>query len=74
MAELRTVRALEDDLNDEGVNVLMVELQTDAGVELFRRFETNITPTFIILDADGQEKWRGHRMPSEADIVDYFRS
>lgn len=72
MASLRTVRALEDDLSDNDVNVLLIDIHDDGvGQELAQHYRTNVTPTYIVLDAQGSEKWRGHTTPSEADVLRY---
>ncbi len=74
MASLPTVRALENDLDTSAVNVLLIDIHTDTGETLRRSYRANVTPTYIILDASGQEKWRGHRVPSETEILNHINS
>lgn len=42
----------------EALIVLRVNIQSTAGAELSALYGSRATPTFIFLDAEGQEQWR----------------
>lgn len=69
MRDVGTVRALQDDLKDEHVDVLLVDIHDEVGDSLARRFAFRVTPTYIIFDEDGHEIWRGHSTPARDDIL-----
>lgn len=52
-------------------NVVRVQIQTDAGREVARRYDVTFTPTFVVFDEHGAERWRTSR-PDEAG--QHFRS
>lgn len=69
MRDVRTVRALQDDLADEAVDVLLINVQDEIGAELTERYYFRVTPTYIIFDANAQEVWHGHNVPSKEEIL-----
>ena len=48
---------LERELGDR-LHVIRLNIQEDVGQELAPVYGFSFTPTFIFLDADGQELWR----------------
>ena len=42
----------------EEVLVLQVNIQDQESKSLIERLEAQFTPTFILFDSDGQERWR----------------
>jgi hypothetical protein len=68
MRDIGTVRALQDDLQDDNIDVLLVDIHDDIGQELRRRYNFRVTPTYIIFDGAGNELWRGHSTPTEDEI------
>lgn len=52
-------------------SVIRIQIQTEAGRELARRYEVSFTPTFIVFDRHGVERFRTFR-PDEAG--ERFRS
>lgn len=69
MRDIGTVRALQDDLKEENIDVLLVNIHDDIGQQLIRRYNFRVTPTYIIFDGAGNERWRGHSTPTRADII-----
>jgi thiol-disulfide isomerase/thioredoxin len=52
------VDRLEEDLREKIV-VRRVDVQSDAGRQLMKQYDIEFTPTFILFDAAGKERWRG---------------
>ncbi|PJF44931.1 MAG: hypothetical protein CUN55_01470 [Phototrophicales bacterium] len=69
MASLRTVRALQEDLSDESINVLLIDIHSDVGAKLRQEYRVRVTPTYIILDNAKTEQWRGNTVPSKSEIL-----
>lgn len=46
-------------------NVIRIQIQTEAGRQVARRYDVSFTPTFIVFDRDGVERFRTFR-PDEA--------
>lgn len=74
MSSLSAVRALQDDLKDDNVDVLLVDIHDDIGRDLTRRYNFRATPTYILFDGTGNELWRGHSVPSPNEILDQIHS
>jgi len=51
------VNRLEESLAGQ-LLVLQIDIFSTAGKELAARYGSRVTPTFIMLDGDGQELWR----------------
>jgi thiol-disulfide isomerase/thioredoxin len=62
-----TVDGIIADIGDD-FNVLRINIHSTAGRELRETYEFSFTPEFILLDAAGQEVWRDHVPPSDADL------
>ena len=43
----------------EGLLVLRIDIQSQAGQELSATYASRVTPTFILFNGDGVEVWRG---------------
>ena len=50
------------------VQVIRLEVNSEAGRELGARWHAGFTPTFILFDGAGREVWRGVSAP-DADAV-----
>jgi len=60
------VDRLERDLRDKIV-VWRVDVQSDEGRQLMKQYHIEFTPTFILFDVAGKERWRGTgRLDAEA--------
>jgi len=53
-----TVDRLEAELRDK-LMVRRVDIQTDEGRQLMKEYRLEFTPSFILFDAAGKERWRG---------------
>ena len=51
------VKSLEGAIKDN-VHVLKVNVQDPIASQLMRRYKAYVTPTFIVLDPNGEEVWR----------------
>lgn len=51
------VDGLEKEMSDR-LTVIRVDIHTKAGREIARQHEFQYTPTFILFDEDGNERWR----------------
>lgn len=51
------MNGLEKELEGRLV-VLRIGMQTPAGRDLSARYAARVTPTFVLLDAEGKEIWR----------------
>jgi len=57
---------LEEELGNQMV-VRRVDIQSDEGRQLMKQYDIEFTPTFILFDAAGKERWRGTgRLDAEA--------
>jgi hypothetical protein len=50
-------------------NVLRVSIHTELGKRLGERYAFETTPLFILFDGQGNEKWRGHSVPSADEVL-----
>lgn len=48
---------LKDEYGDRLV-LLKVDIQSEAGKEIAREFNSSLTPTFVMFDGEGNELWR----------------
>lgn len=62
---------LTSEIEDE-FNVLRIDIHTDVGRELRRRYGFSYTPEFVLFDPDGGEVWRDHDLPND-DQLDLAR-
>lgn len=68
------VSGLQPRLEEEGIDVLLVNVQ-DRGVrDTLRRLDFRFTPTYIVLDAMGEEVWRGNGVPSLDQILEWTQT
>jgi hypothetical protein len=51
------VNRLEAELRDKLI-VRRVDIQSDEGQQLVKRYDVEFTPTFILFDATSEERWR----------------
>lgn len=51
------VDGLEKEMSDR-LTVIRVDIHTKVGREIARQYEFQYTPTFILFDEDGNERWR----------------
>ncbi len=63
MAQKPVSDQLEADLGRRA-NMLRVSIHTDLGQQLGARYNFEYTPLFVVLDARGNETWRGNRAPT----------
>jgi thiol-disulfide isomerase/thioredoxin len=61
------VDSITQDIGDE-FNVLRVDIHTETGRELREQFDFSYTPEFLLLDSQGNEIWRSHSPPTEAQL------
>lgn len=64
MAALPAVRDLESDLRPDGIDTLIVDIHSDGGGDVADYFDFETSPTFILCNAQGDEIWRGHAVPT----------
>ncbi len=64
MADLPAVRGLQPQLEAEGIDVLLVSIHGETGQVLTARYAFDLSPTYILFDAAGQEIWRSHSLPT----------
>ena len=57
LASEQSVRSLESQVGDD-VQVLKLNVYDDIALPLMNRFRATATPTFVVLNADGEEVWR----------------
>lgn len=62
-----TVDGIIADIGDD-FNVLRINIHSTAGRELREAYDFSFTPEFVLLDSSGQEVWRDHVPPSNADL------
>jgi thiol-disulfide isomerase/thioredoxin len=62
-----TVDGIVADIGDR-FNVVRINIHSTAGRELREDYGFSFTPEFVLLDAAGQEVWRDHVPPSDADL------
>jgi hypothetical protein len=53
---------------DDDFNILRVNIHTDFGGELSTTMDFSFSPEFILFDRNGEEIWRGHRLPSDEQL------
>jgi thiol-disulfide isomerase/thioredoxin len=61
------VDALVAKIKDQ-YNILRIDIHTDAGRELRKRYGFSFTPEFVFFDGQGEELWRAHLPPSEDQL------
>ncbi len=62
------VDALVNDIQDR-FNILRVDIHTELGRALRRRYGFSYSPEFVLFDAAGQEVWRSNKPPSADQIA-----
>lgn len=68
MASVPAVRDLQPQLEDAGINLLLLNVHAEPGSQLLDRFGFRITPTYIVYTADGREVLRTNVTPSLEQI------
>lgn len=68
MGNLAAVRGLLPELDAENINVLLLDIHAAPARDMLARFEFVSTPTFLVYDTDGQERYRAGSLPSLAQI------
>ncbi|NDJ85639.1 MAG: hypothetical protein GYB66_07115 [Chloroflexi bacterium] len=74
MRDVDTVRGLEPDLEEAGIDVLLVNIHTETGAELSERYDFEFSPTYIVFDADGTERWRSNSVPDLERVLSILSS
>jgi thiol-disulfide isomerase/thioredoxin len=67
-----TLSPLMDSLTERisgDYNILRVDIHTESGRILRARYGFSFTPEFVLFAPNGQETWRGHLLPSDADLA-----
>lgn len=65
------VDALMGEIKAQGanaINVLQIDIHTDAGRELRELYGFTFSPEFVLFNAAGEAVWRSHAVPSHAEI------
>jgi thiol-disulfide isomerase/thioredoxin len=62
------VDRIVDEIEDQ-FNVLRVDIHTEFGRELRRRYDFSYTPEFVLFDRAGQEVWRDHVPPASEQLA-----
>ncbi len=70
MAALPAVNDLENELQPDGVDTMIVDIHSEGGGDVAEYFDFEMSPTFILCDATGNEIWRGHSTPSRDEVSD----
>ena len=68
-AQKPTVRGLQAGLAGDGVNVLLINMQSRQGRQWSDEYGVFFTPGYLLLDASGAEVWRGSAPPSEQQVL-----
>jgi hypothetical protein len=63
------VRGLQRQLEPEGIDTLLVDIHDEEGMVLRERFDFQLSPTYIVFDADGDEVWRANITPSRGRVL-----
>ncbi|MCU0496217.1 MAG: thioredoxin domain-containing protein [Anaerolineae bacterium] len=62
-----TFDQLARDLQPE-FNILRINIHSLNGRQLRQQYNFSFTPEFILFDADGNEVWRDHALPTQAQL------
>ncbi len=68
MAQKPVSDQLEADLGSRA-NMLRVSIHTEVGQTLAARYNFESTPLFVLLDAKGNEVWRGSSPPKPDQVL-----
>lgn len=68
LAALPAVRDIQTQLVERDINVLLLNIHERPGSELLGRFGFEVSPTYLVFDAGGQEILRGSTLPTLAEI------
>jgi hypothetical protein len=68
MSALPAVRELEDDLEEIGVETVLVDIHSEEGAKAAENFDFEYTPTYLLFDGSGQELLRTNSRPSLDEI------
>jgi hypothetical protein len=64
------VRGLIPQLDAEGIDVLLIDVQEEPGLSVLERFAFRTTPTYLIYDGDGEERLRTPVTPDIATVLE----
>jgi hypothetical protein len=66
---LPAVRGLQRQLEPGGIDTLLVDIHSEDGMILRERLGFELSPTFIVFDAGGDEVWRANVIPSRVGVL-----
>lgn len=69
MQALPAVRAAAHELEQGGMDVLLLNIHEGPGSELLERFGFRTSPTYLLFDGAGQEVLRSSSLPSAAELL-----
>lgn len=69
LAALPAVREMQTALVEQGVNVLLLNIHERPGIDLLQRYRFEISPTFLVFNAAGQEVLRSNVLPTLSEIT-----
>ena len=56
-------------MGPDGVDTLLIDIHGPDGAALRERFGFELSPTYIVFDAQGHEVWRGNMIPSRRKVL-----
>lgn len=63
------MRELEPQLEEAGIDVLLVNIHDATGQVLMDRYDFRLSPTYLIFDSKGSQVWKGNLRPSLEDVL-----
>lgn len=69
LASLPAVREMQTALVEQGVNVLLLNIHERPGSDLLERYRFEISPTYLVFNAAGQEVLRSNSLPTLPEIA-----
>jgi hypothetical protein len=64
------VRGLQRRLEADGIDTLLIDIHGEDGIALRERFDFQLSPTYLVFDAGGDEVWRANVIPSRGGVLD----